>query len=95
MLKFNPNGTHAYDVPQMPPCPTGTSIFSTTLLALDAMLRAPISGHQRAFHVRKQLAYCQHYSVGATDLFEYSVPVRYLRDSHGHKPSRSIAGSAA
>jgi len=94
MIKFNADGTHAYDVPQLPPCPTGTSCFTTTLLALDAMLRAPVSGHQRAFHVRKQLAYCQHYAVGATDLFEYQVPVRYVRDSRGHRPARAV-GSAA
>jgi len=56
-----------------------TSTFTTGLLALDAMLKAPTSGRQRAFHTRKQLAYCQHAQCGAADVFEYPVPVTYKR----------------
>jgi len=46
-----------------------TSSFSTRLAALDAMINAPTWGHQRAFHVRRQIAYCPQ-RVGAVDVFE-------------------------
>jgi len=61
-----------------------TNHFSTSLLALDALMRSPVEGHTRAFRIRKQLAYCQHFMAGAADVFDYEVPVRYRRDARGH-----------
>lgn len=82
--EFNADGTHKYFTGA--PSDLHLGQFTTALLALDAMLHSPVSGHQRAFHVRKQLAYCQQ-RVGATDVFDYPVPVRYRRNANGHKPT--------
>lgn len=56
-------------------CPSlPTSHYSSTLASLDAMLHTPAFGHQRAFRVRRQLAYCSEFS-GPVDVFEPLTPV--------------------
>jgi hypothetical protein len=61
---------------------TSGSTFMSRLMALDAMLKAPTSGHQRAFHTRKQIAYCSDAANGSTDMFEYSVSVTQKTRRH-------------
>lgn len=91
MINIKSNGMHSY-LSSVPPVHTETSHFSTSLLALDAMLHSPISGTETAHKVRKQLAYV--YSpqsrVKELDLDNYAavspynVDIRFRRDSRGH-----------